>query len=167
MEILYENRYQGTEQLLHEYVYRFLCKKQFRTGILLILAVLLLSFLFLVTGHPFFALLFVPEFVSLLFVMIRTPRKLMRVIREKDQELHQGKQAETVIQFGEDICITEGGITQRTAYSEITGMHLLKHSCVLGSGKYQGIQLVPGRFTIGTFDDFQKFIQERCPNIAF
>ena len=95
-------------------------------------------------------------------VLFGAPIALMK---EDDRRLHNGQKFETIVQFGDRILIREGTFSLACTYDQIIKIRPLKHSYVLMFGPRNSIMVSPEHFTVGTFDEFQTFIKERCPQL--
>lgn len=72
---------------------------------------------------------------------------------------------ETVVTFGDAIEMHEGMVHLTIEYRKIQKIVRLKHSYVLMNGKRSGILLYEDGFTKGTFEEFKKFLREKCPDL--
>ena len=80
-------------------------------------------------------------------------------------DLHNGKRKESVVTFSNKINFEEGSLSLDIEYSQIKKIYHLKHSMILMFNKKNGVLVKPDNFSIGTFEDFQSFIKQKCFNI--
>ncbi len=159
----FECRYYSTDQMLSEYVRRILCRNIFRFGTLISLVALIFAiFSWLNQDTPFFVL-FGVCFLIVFLTMLFSPPLMLRQMKESDRRLHNGQKFETIVQFGDRILVREGTFSLACTYDQIIKIRPLKYSYVLMFGPRNAIMVSPEHFTIGTFDEFQTFIKERCP----
>lgn len=159
----FECRYYSTDQMLSEYVHRILCRNIFRFGTLIALVALMFAiFSWLNQDTPFFVL-FGVCFLIVFLTRLFSPPLMLRQMKENDRRLHNGQKFETIVQFGDRILVREGTFSLACTYDQIIKIRPLKYSYVLMFGPRNAIMVSPEHFTIGTFDEFQTFIKERCP----
>lgn len=163
MQPYFENRYYSTNEMLREYINRVLCRKIFRFGSVIALLALIFTVLSWVEKDLVFCAILGVCFLIVLLTMLLTAPLMMRQMKEDTQRLHNGQTFETVVRFGERILLQEGDFSFACDYGQILRIHRLQHSWVLMFGARNGIMLDPERFTIGTLEDFEQFLQERCP----
>ena len=111
---------------------------------------------------PFFVL-FGVCFLIVFLTMLFSPPIMLRQMKENNRRLHNGQKFETIVQFGDRILVREGTFSLACTYDQIIKIRPLKYSYVLMFGPRNAIMVSPEHFTIGTFDEFQAFIKERCP----
>lgn len=73
---------------------------------------------------------------------------------------------ECVVQFGEQIVLTEGAVRITTEYGQVTEIRRLERSCVLMTGRDSGIVFKPDSFTVGTYEDCLAFLKEKCTHLG-
>ena len=73
---------------------------------------------------------------------------------------------ECVVQFGEQIVLTEGAVRITTEYGQATEIRRLERSCVLMTGRDSGIVFKPDSFTVGTYEDCLAFLKEKCTHLG-
>lgn len=159
----FENRYFGTDEMLREYVTRVLCRKIFGIGAVVTLAALVLAILSGAGGDAVFCAVFGVCFGIALLTVLLTPTLTFRQMKTETLRLHNGQTFETVVQFGQRILLREGDFSLACDYGQIHRIYRLKHSWVLMFGTQNGIMIDPEHFSIGTLEDFEAFLQERCP----
>ncbi len=105
------------------------------------------------------------EFVFLLYCFglnVFYPKYLMKKQEENISKLHNGNKPESVIRFSDKIYLTEGTFSVSFEYSQIIKIYNLKRSMVLMYSKQSGLIVKPNCFSVGTFEDFKKFINQKC-----
>lgn len=102
----------------------------------------------------------------LAFYIICFPLIYRKLVQKEQLRLNSGTAPECVIQFGEQIVLTEGTLRIATDYAQIGEIRTLKHSCVLMTGKNTGIVFKPDSFTLGTCEDCLAFLKERCIHLG-
>ena len=159
----FENRYYSTDQMLSEYVHRVLCRNIFCFGTLFALVALAFGIFSWLNQDMIFLTLFGVCFLIIFLTMLIAPILTIKQLKDSDQRLHNGQKFETIVQFGDRILIREGTFSLACTYDQIMKFCPLKHSYILMFGPRNSIMISPEHFTIGTFDEFQTFIKERCP----
>lgn len=162
----FECRYYSTDQMLSEYVRRVLCRRIFLFGTLIALVALAFAIFSWLNEDSIFFTLFGVCFLIVFFTMLLSPPLTMKQLKDNDRRLHNGQKFETIVQFGDRILIREGSFSLACTYDQILKIRLLKYSYVLMFGPRNAIMVSPEHFTVGTFDDFQTFIKERCPSAS-
>lgn len=164
MELKFENRYFSTNEMLSEYVNKVLCKKiKLQGTILLVISFIMFILTWLQKDYPLSAVFGTCSFITL-FVTVLSPFLLLKQLKQHNARIHNGKEPETIIQFGDHITITEGTFSLTLEYNQILKRYSLKHSYILMIGAKNAIILSPDHFTIGSFDAFIPFIESMCPN---
>lgn len=162
---LFECRYYSTDQMRSEYVHRVLCRNMYLFGTLIALLSLGLAVFSWLNRERILLTVFGVCFLIVFFALLLTPSLVLKQLKENDQRLHNGQKFETIVQFGDRILIREGTFSLACNYEQIIKIRPLKHSYVLMFGPRSPIMVSPEHFTMGTFDEFQTFIKERCPAI--
>ncbi|MCB6416391.1 hypothetical protein LI221_15235 [Faecalimonas umbilicata] len=162
--MIFENRFKTTEEMYKEYVYKVLCRGILVQGVIFsVIAGLTIP---MVMGQS--GILAAVEGVCLLIlicVMVFVPRQTLKQLLKQQKRLHGGEFPESVISFGEDIQIVEGRQQMHFEYSLVERFYHLKTCNVLMIGKENGILYVPGAFTVGNPEEFEKFILMNCKNL--
>ena len=92
------------------------------------------------------------------------PSLTAQIVYRNTKKLHGGIVPETVVQFSNDeISMTEGTLSVRFQYRQITKIRETGNLYVLMLGKDSGIILEKNSFTIGNFEAFRSFLPEKCP----
>jgi hypothetical protein len=158
MDILFENRYQTDDKMLSEYVHKVLCKKIYAMGAVFAPIAFAMTVITMVKQEYILAAVFgVCLFINIITILF-TPPLTIRQLQESSKRLHNGENHEAVIQFGDDIKISQGTFSLSIEYNQILKIYELKHSYVLMFAKSNGIILDPAGFTIGDFNTFKEFI---------
>lgn len=164
MELKFENRFYSDDKIMSEYVHKVLCRRLYVLGTLVIIGSLIaMAFAWLNNNYIMTAVYAVCLFISS-FVVITVPHLTLKQLKDAEKRLHNGKNQETIVQFGDKIAMTEGTFSLAMEYSQIIKIYSLRHSYVLMFSRSNGIILSPENFSIGTFEDFQAFIKSMCPN---
>ncbi len=162
MNYKFENRYYSTDEILSEYVHKVLCRKLKVMGAIIAAAALIMLFIsFLDNNYILSAVFGVCLFISVC-VTVLSPSLMLKQLKESDRRIHNDKKFETVVQFGDNISISEGAFSLAIEFAQILKVYSLKHSYVLMFGKNNAIIINPDTFTLGTFEEFKSFIQSRC-----
>ena len=86
----------------------------------------------------------------------------LKNMKKSSLNLHNGQMPESVLQFTDNgIALKEGKISMEFEYNQIKEIKEYKVAYVLMIGKKQGIILKKDSFSIGTFEEFKKFINEK------
>ena len=161
MNTQFENRYLTTDNMLSEYIRRVLLVEQL--SITTATSILLGGFLFLALYCGMYVLSVMSGCIMLtqLSVVIFSPRRVLRQMKERTSSINNGQKCESVVKFGDNISISEGTFSMTVEYSQILKIHHLKYLYVLMFGKHNAIILDLTGFTIGSFEDFQTFIKQK------
>lgn len=161
MDTRYENRYLATDKMLSEYVYKVLYKN-LRTTAFIFSALAGIMLLFtLHRNSDVQSAIFGMSLLIMLSVAILSPILAIRHIKESAKRTSNGQTYETVVKFGDNISIMEGTFSLTIEYSQVLKIHNLQYSYVLMFGKHNAIMICPKHFTIGTFEDFKIFIEQK------
>ena len=158
MNILFENRYHTDDKMLSEYVHKVLCKRIYLMGAVFAPIAFIMAGITIMKKDYIFAAVFGVCLFIIIFTILVTPPLTIRQLKENNKRLLNGKDHEAVIQFGDNIKITQGSFSLTMEYNQILKIHELKHSYVLMFAKSSGIILDPGGFTIGDFNAFKEFM---------
>lgn len=159
MDIKFENRYYATKEMLSEYVHKVLYKKIKIKGSIFAVISFIMFWVTLLDDQYILSALFGFCSFMILAVIVISPKQSVKQAEESNTRLHNGKNVETVILFGDNISFTEGPLSLVIEYSQIQKIYSLKHSYVLMLGKNNAIMVKPSNFTIGTFEEFRKYIE--------
>ena len=81
------------------------------------------------------------------------------------KQIHNGVSYETVVTFDKNIKMVEGNVSLIVEYSQIIKIYQLKYSYILMFGKKNAIILGKEGFSGINYDEFKKYIKERCNNL--
>jgi len=83
------------------------------------------------------------------------------------RKFKKNKQSDGVyrLAFGEWIEVSHNGKEGTFYYSEIIEVYRLKHSYELARLGKRSLIVLPDAFTQGNFEDFKKFLKEKCPDL--
>lgn len=86
----------------------------------------------------------------------------LKNMKKSSLNLHNGQKPESILQFTDNnIALKEGKISMEFEYNQIKKIKEYKLIYVLMIGKRQGLILKKDSFSIGTFEEFKKFINEK------
>jgi hypothetical protein len=165
VKVLFENRYQPDSKIYKEYIFKVLYRNLYLIGGILTPVAIGMTFFSLWQQDTTFAVLFAVCGLILILSMLFACPMALRQLRKQYDHLHHGKQPESVFRFSDTIEISEGTLSVHISYDQITKIRDLKYSYVLMIGKYNAVILKKGAFTIGTLDELQAFLMERCPSL--
>lgn len=162
MNIQFENRYYSDDSMLSEYVHKVLCKRIYLMGAVFAPIAFIMTGIMLMKQDYILTAVFGVCLFIFIFTILITPPLTIRQLGESNKRMHNGKNHEAVIQFGENISISQGTFSLTIEYDQILRIYELKHSFVLMFAKSSGIIIDPNGFTIGDFNAFKEFIRTRC-----
>jgi len=164
MEILFENRYYSDKKILTEYIKDVHCRYLRIIGFFFMLVAMLYTYLILFKMKSLrlvmAALTIVIFIVSLRLIFYHL--LYLKNMKKTSLNLHNGRLPESVLQFTDNsIALKEGKISMEFEYNQIKKIKEYKLIYVLMIGKRQGLILKKDSFSIGTFEEFKKFINEK------
>lgn len=164
MEILFENRYYSDKKILTEYIKDVHCRYLRIIGFFFMLVAMLYTYLILFKMKSLrlvmAALTIVIFIVSLRLIFYHL--LYLKNMKKSSLNLHNGQTPESVLQFTDNsIALKEGKISMEFEYNQIKKIKEYKLIYVLMIGKRQGLILKKDSFSIGTFEEFKKFINEK------
>ena len=164
MNILFENRYYSDKKVLLEYVKDVHCKYPRIIGFLFMIVAILYTYLILFKMR---SLRFVMAVLTI-FIFIISLRLIfyhlvyLKNMKKSSLNLHNGQSPESVLQFMDNsIALKEGKVSMEFEYNQIKKIKEYKLTYILMIGKKQGLILKKDSFSIGTFEEFKKFINEK------
>lgn len=164
MDILFENRYYSDKKILLEYVKDIHCKYPRIIGFLFILVAIFYNYLILFKMR---SLRFVMAVLTILIFIISLRLIFYHLVYLKNMKksslnLHNGQTPESILQFTDNnIALKEGKVSMEFEYNQIKKIKEYKLTYILMIGKKQGLILKKDSFSIGTFEEFKKFITEK------
>lgn len=164
MEILFENRYYSDKKILTEYIKDVHCRYLRIIGVFFMLVAMLYTYLILFKMKSLrlvmAALTIVIFIVSLRLIFYHL--LYLKNMKKTSLNLHNGQTPESILQFTDNnITLKEGKISMEFEYNQIKKIKEYKLIYVLMIGKRQGLILKKDSFSIGTFEEFKKFINEK------
>ena len=164
MNILFENRYYSDKKILTEYIKDVHCRYLRIIGFFFMLVAMLYTYLILFKMKSLrlvmAALTIVIFIVSLRLIFYHL--LYLKNMKKSSLNLHNGQTPESVLQFTDNsIALKEGKISMEFEYNQIKKIKEYKLIYVLMIGKRQGLILKKDSFSIGTFEEFKKFINEK------
>lgn len=164
MEILFENRYYSDKKILTEYIKDVHCRYLRIIGVFFMLVAMLYTYLILFKMKSLrlvmAALTIVIFIVSLRLIFYHL--LYLKNMKKTSLNLHNGQTPESILQFTDNnIVLKEGKISMEFEYNQIKKIKEYKLIYVLMIGKRQGLILKKDSFSIGTFEEFKKFINEK------
>lgn len=164
MNILFENRYYSDKKVLLEYVKDVHCKYPRIIGFLFMIVAIFYTYLILFKMR---SLRFVMAVLTI-FIFIISLRLIfyhlvyLKNMKKSSLNLHNGQTPESILQFTDsNIALKEGKVSMEFEYNQIKKIKEYKLAYVLMIGKKQGLILKKDSFSIGTFEEFKKFITEK------
>lgn len=164
MEILFENRYYSDKKILTEYIKDVHCRYLRIIGFFFMLVAMFYTYLILFKMKSLrlvmAALTIVIFIVSLRLIFYHL--LYLKNMKKSSLNLHNGQTPESILQFTDNnIALKEGKISMEFEYNQIKKIKEYKLIYVLMIGKRQGLILKKDSFSIGTFEEFKKFINEK------
>lgn len=164
MEILFENRYYSDKKILTEYIKDVHCRYLRIIGFFFMLVAMLYTYLILFKMKSLrlvmAALTIVIFIVSLRLIFYHL--LYLKNMKKTSLNLHNGQTPESILQFTDNnIVLKEGKISMEFEYNQIKKIKEYKLIYVLMIGKRQGLILKKDSFSIGTLEEFKKFINEK------
>lgn len=164
MEILFENRYYSDKKILTEYIKDVHCRYLRIIGFFFMLVAMLYTYLILFKMKSLrlvmAALTIVIFIVSLRLIFYHL--LYLKNMKKSSLNLHNGQKPESILQFTDNnIALKEGKISMEFEYNQIKKIKEYKLIYVLMIGKRQGLILKKDSFSIGTFEEFKKFINKK------
>ena len=167
METLFENRYTVNLRMLRSFSRGASFSQKFFFRFSLVgMAVCALALVYCLLFLPGDYNAMVSPAVSFLLCLMLFffPSLTAQIVYRNTKKLHGGIVPETVVQFSNDeISMTEGTLSVRFQYRQITKIRETGNLYVLMLGKDSGIILEKNSFTIGNFEAFRSFRPEKCP----
>ena len=165
MEPLFENRFYSNYRMFAEFARKYAVGP--RWPILIVSWVLYLFLLAILMwsgniGEIGYLLLFLGVF---LFVLGFVPQWYSWQTMKNTKKQNDGVIPEAVITFGDTIELREGMVNITVEYRKIVRTVRLKHCYLLMIGKRNGVMIDPNGFTKGSFEEFKKFLREKCPDL--
>ncbi|MCW5715298.1 MAG: YcxB family protein [Bauldia sp.] len=161
MDVQFENRYVSSSQILIEYIYKVVLGRiQLILSLFIAAIIIAVIIVVLYSDRTTPVGLIVWCVLIVVWMWIGAPLLCLWRMKSQARRMHNWKQPESVLYFGERIAIEEGTITMKFEYSQITRTHDLRRSYVLMIGKI-GIILSKEGFAKGSLDDFRRFISEK------
>ena len=159
----FENRYYIDKDMYKEFVYKVATKK-ITIGALIILFIAIVSF-FIFRDDSFETTISIVVGIISIGMIILTPPLYLKQLLDLDNKLHNGQRPEAVVTFDDKITLEEGKQKISIEYAQIKKYYRLKKCSVLMFSEQNGILFVEDKFTIGTKEEFEKFILEKCNNL--
>lgn len=164
MEILFENRYYSDKKILTEYIKDVHCRYLRIIGFFFMLVAMFYTYLILFKMKSLrlvmAALTIVIFIVSLRLIFYHL--LYLKNMKKSSLNLHNGQTPESILQFTDNnIALKEGKMSMEFEYNQIKKIKEYKLIYVLMIGKRQGLILKKDSFSIGTFEEFKKFINEK------
>ncbi len=164
MDILFENRYYSDKKILLEYVKDVHCKYLRIIGFFFMIVAIFYTYLILFKMRS----LQIVMAVLTIFIFVISLRLIffhliyLKNMKKSSLNLHNGQTPESILQFTDNnIALKEGKVSMEFEYNQIKKIKEYKLAYVLMIGKKQGLILKKDSFSIGTFEEFKKFITEK------
>ena len=160
----FENRYYEDEKMTEVYVRRILCGRVRRYGLACTVLGTVMLAAYMVEQNYIWIGIDAAALIVSVAVMLLTPVYTLRQMREPERRIHNGKQVETVITFGDKIQVVEGSLALAVEYSQIMKVYDWEKMYVLMISRQNGIIIHPDGFVMGSLDEFRGFIKDKCVN---
>lgn len=164
MELIFENRYVGTREIISEYLKHVVFKTQRILAVLCAAASAVLMLL-AVSYETFATAALAAVFLILCIVIFFLSDFTSFQVTENTRRHHYGTIPESVCRFTDQIELTEGTDTTVYEYAQITAAYQSKNIFVLQTGNQNTIILKKDAFTVGTSEAFPVFILQACKNL--
>ena len=160
----FENRYYEDEKMTEVYVRRILCGRVRRYGLACTVLGTVMLAVYMVEQNYIWIGIDAAALIVSVAMMLLTPVYTLRQMREHERRIHNGKQVETVITFGDKIQVVEGSLALAVEYSQIMKVYDWEKMYVLMISRQNGIIIHPDGFVKGSLDEFRGFIKDKCVN---
>lgn len=160
----FENRYYEDEKITEVYVRRILCGRVRRYGLACTVLGTVMLAVYMVEQNYIWIGIDAAALIVSVTMMLLTPVYTLRQMREHERRIHNGKQVETVITFGDKIQVVEGSLALAVEYSQIMKVYDWEKMYVLMISRQNGIIIHPDGFVKGSLDEFRGFIKDKCVN---
>ena len=165
MDMLFENRYYNEKNLYVEYIKDVYCKYTRRLGFVILIFGIFYSCLYIFKIRTIPILILTILLLAFSLRLITFHNIYQKHFKKIAFNLHNGKIHESIFQFTENkVSLKEGTILIEVDYSQIKNLREYKCIYALMIGKRQGLILKKDSFSIGTFDEFKKFIVDKTKN---
>lgn len=162
---MFEIKFHCSNKMLWEYVYKVLCKKFIIANIIItLIGALITAWSFYTIDENLAVVGFTLLFLGIVEIFIVPPITAISMIKSGKQ-IHNGVSYETVVTFDKNIKMVEGNVSLIVEYSQIIKIYQLKYSYILMFGKKNAIILGKEGFSGINYDEFKKYIKERCNNL--
>ena len=151
---MFKNEYIFNNKLIKEYVYKFLCKRIFIMGYVLLIASLIM---YTLTKNNTFLMLD----IIVIFTIIFSPSVMIKKIMETSKKINNGKIEKTYIEFSDNIIMNEGKAHVEFEYTQIEKIVETKNLILLATGTETAIIVWKQGFTKGTQEEFLNFIKNK------
>lgn len=162
----FESRFYTSREMYKEYVNKILCRKIIAEGVLLAALAAILCLMGILWDNKVFLVLGVVFLFIAIVTTLLTPKLTLERLLEVDKSLHNGAHPECIVTFGQDVKLVEGKQEVSIEYHQIIGIYRMKTCSVLMFTKQNGIMYVETKFSIGNGENFEKFILDKCPQVA-
>lgn len=160
MDILFENKYYLDNESLSEYVKDIFCKYIRIMGVITLAISIFYTYLSITsmsTNFIFIAITILLYIISVRLIFYHLV--YIKNMKKTSLALHNGIIPESVFQFTADmIILKEGKILMEFEYNQIKAIKEYRNTYALMIGKKNGLLLKKDGFSIGTFEEFKKFI---------
>ena len=165
MEPLFESRFYSNRKMLTEFARKYAVGP--RPPILIAFwtvypIAVLISILTGAYRENGFLLVFLGVFM---LIMPWLPNWYSWLTLKNTKKQNDGVLPETVVTFGDTIELREGMVNISIEYRKIVRTVRLKHCYLLMIGKRNGVMIDSNGFTKGSFEEFKKFLREKCPDL--
>jgi multisubunit Na+/H+ antiporter MnhG subunit len=175
MEALFVNQLTLTEEVLREFYkefsalpHRFHRAHKIILPMLGILLILLASFLLALRGDLFVCIVGFILGVAFIFVPPVCVRFILRLGYRQQVFMNGGNEMQKKTEFADQIRVTSSNKAEtKFDYAQIKQICETKHLIVLRTAHTVVIFIGKDGFTVGTLEDFRRFIRGKCPSARF
>ena len=157
MENIFENEYIMETKYFKEYVYKVLCKKTIRSGVIIgVIGIMFFAFV-----HSKVAYITLTAGVIATLSAIFTPLVSAKELEKSAKRLNNGNIEKTRVKFLDNIVMDEGKVHLEVEYNQITEIVQTKNFIVLKTSEQSAVLVLKNGFVKGNENDFMKFIEEK------
>lgn len=164
MEVLFENVYEETEDM----VYRLNCKVLHKQRILWTVLMSFFAAAFAFLGWILERIPYLLAAVAYLLLAVRyfrMPRRYARKALKKKLEYYNGTNPPMTVQFGEEIVFRDLDSLQTIPYSKVKNLYMLKGYLCIRTEMNAWHAFPMTGFTKGSPRELTDFLREKCPQL--
>ena len=161
MEYQFETTQVYNRKMHLEFNYRVWCRPALIWGLVSLL--LLACYVRMAQDDPYWWV-GVVAFAGLAVHYFTWPYRLERKRFKRVMNYYDGSMPVSYIRFGDKISVKDGDSVTGLEYRKIEKVIILKHGLFLRYAKKSYLGIDPREFTVGTYEEFKRFLREKCPN---